>query len=92
MVRLTVHVTPKSGKDEVAGWRGDQLCVRVTAAPEGGKANSAVERIIADRLGLPKSAVAVVRGHKARIKQLEIESLDSEAIERAFGAPQAGLF
>jgi len=92
MVRLTVHVTPKSGKDEVAGWRGDQLCVRVTAAPEGGKANAAVERVIAERLDVPKTTVSVVRGHSARIKQLEIESLDSEAIERALGAPQAGLF
>jgi len=41
---------------------------------------------------VPKTTVSVVRGHSARIKQLEIESLDSEAIERALGAPQAGLF
>ncbi len=39
MARLAVHVTPKSGRDEVVGWRGSELAVRVTAPPEGGKAN-----------------------------------------------------
>jgi len=92
MVRLTVHVTPKSSKNEVSGWRGDQLCVRVTAAPEGGKANAAVEHVIAEGLGVPKSAVAVVRGRSSRTKQIEIESLDAASVERAFGVPQEGLF
>jgi len=92
MARLTVRVTPKSSKDEISGWRGDQLSIRVTAAPEAGKANAAVERVVAEGLGIPKSRVRVVRGHTARTKQVEIDSLGQDDIVRAFGMPQEGLF
>jgi len=92
VARLTVHVTPKSSKDEVSGWRGDQLHVRVTAAPEAGRANAAVERVVAEGLGIPKSRVRVVRGHTARTKQIEIDSLGEDDVARAFGMPQEGLF
>lgn len=87
-----MHVTPKSGHDEVVGWRGAELGVRVTAAPEGGKANGAVEKVLASALGVPKSRVSVVRGHTARIKQVEIDGVDDQAIEAVFGAPDESLF
>ena len=83
---LKVHVTPKSGADEVSGWRGDALVVRVRAAPEGGKANEAVCRVVSAALGVPKSSVRVVRGTTGRQKVLEIDA-DEAAAARAFGSP-----
>lgn len=79
-------MTPKSVRDEVTGWRGSELCVRVTAAPEGGKANAAVEKVLAQRLGVARSAVSVVRGHAARIKTMEVQGLDTERIAEILGA------
>jgi hypothetical protein len=78
---LAVRVTPKAGRNAIAGWRagngdgdgGPELAVAVTAAPEDGKANAAVAALIAEALGLPKSAVAVAQGGKARHKILRIE-------------------
>jgi len=90
--RITVHVTPKAARDEVAGWRGSELWVKVTAAPEAGKANAAVERTIAAAVGVPKSRVSVVRGHTARIKTLEIEGVDEAHMLAVLGAPDPGLF
>lgn len=87
-----MRVTPKASVDEVAGWRGAELLVRVTAAPEDGKANAAVERVVARALGVPKGAVSVVRGHTARVKQLEIDGIDDAAIVSAFGEPPEALF
>jgi len=87
VVRLTVRVTPRSGANEVAGWRGAELCVRVTSAPEGGKANDAVVRVIADALGVAKSRVAVVRGHTSRVKSLAIEGVEESDLNRVFGSP-----
>lgn len=84
-MRIAVHVTPKSGRDEVVGWRGGELSVRVTAAPEDGKANAAVCELLACALGRPKRAVRVVRGESARHKQLEVESVTPDDIARAFG-------
>jgi len=87
-----VHVTPKSGRDEVVGWRGSELSVRVTAAPESGRANSAVCIVVAKRLGVPKTTVRVIRGDISRHKILEISSADDARIAEEFGTPDASLF
>ena len=51
-MRLAVKVVPKASRDGVAGWLGDALKVCVTAPPERGKANAAVERVVAHALGV----------------------------------------
>jgi len=85
-VLLDVHVTPKSGRDEVVGWRGERLAVRVRAAPESGRANEAVCKVISAALGLPKSGVSVARGSAGRTKVLEIDA-DEADVRRVFGSP-----
>jgi uncharacterized protein (TIGR00251 family) len=76
-VVVPVRLTPKSGRDEIAGledFDGDTvLKVRVRAVPEDGRANAALEKLIANWLGLPPSAVKVVHGGKSRLKQVAIE-------------------
>lgn len=92
MVTLAVHVTPKAGRDEVAGWRGSELSVRVTSAPEGGKANSAVCKTIAALLGVPKSSVSVTRGETSRHKMLTIDGIDEARVRAVLGSPEETLF
>jgi uncharacterized protein (TIGR00251 family) len=68
---LALRVTPRARSDEVVGWRSDArdvLEVRVTAAPEDGKANASVIKTLASSLGIPKSMIEVVHGHAARQK------------------------
>lgn len=90
-MRIAVHVTPKSGRDEVVGWRGGELSVRVTAAPEEGKANAAVCALLAGSLGVPKRSVRVVRGESSRHKQVEIKGAVSADITRVFGEPPSDV-
>lgn len=92
MATLAVHVSPKSARDEIAGWRGSELAVRVTAAPEGGKATAAACKVIASALGVPKSSVRVLRGDVARHKLLDIPMVSDADIHAAFGEPDASLF
>ena len=92
MADLAIYVTPRSGRDEIAGWRGTELSVRVTVAPEGGKANAAACIVVAKALGVPKTSVRVVRGDTARHKILRIDSVDDVALRDAFGQPDAPLF
>jgi hypothetical protein len=92
MTRLAVHVTPRAGRDEVVGWRGDELQVRVRVPAEGGKANAAVCELIATALGVPKRSVRVARGTISRHKALEIDLEDDALIVEVFGAPDPGLF
>ncbi len=92
MARIAVHVTPKSGRDEIVGWRGAELQVRVTTAPEGGKANAAVCEVVAKALGVPKSAVSVSRGATSRHKALEVAGVDDPAVHAVLGSPDSSLF
>lgn len=91
-VRIAVHVTPRAARDEVAGWRGAELGVRVKVPPDGGRANAAACEVLARSLGVPKRAVRVVRGETSRHKQVEVEGVDEAAITAAFGGPQPGLW
>ncbi len=88
---LAVHVTPRASRDEIAGWRGAELLVRVTAPPDAGKANDAVCRAVAAALGIPKSAVSVARGHTSRHKSLRVDA-EPSAVSAVFGEPDPGLF
>jgi uncharacterized protein YggU (UPF0235/DUF167 family) len=78
--RITVRATPRSGCDSIVAGAGGVYSVHVSAAPDEGKANAAVCRVVADALGVPKSTVTVVRGHTARVKTLEIEGVNDEDV------------
>ena len=78
-MQLNVRVQPKA-KRNVIEVDDDRVVVRVTAAPEGGKANDAVVTLLAKKLGLAKGRITVVRGHKARDKQLEIQGIETEKV------------
>lgn len=84
-VRLPVVVSPRANRDEVVGWKGSELHVRVTAAPADGAANAAVCKLIAHTLRLPKTAVRVVRGDSSRHKMLEVDGVD--VLPDALAAP-----
>lgn len=82
MTRLGIKVIPGASRDAIAGWLGDALKVRVTAPPERGKANAAVEKTVAGALGIPRKCVRIVAGATSAKKTLEIDGL-SEAEVRA---------
>ena len=70
--RLTLRVTPGAGADRVALEEDGRLSIRVTAAPENGKANAAVLKLLAKALGVPKSRLTILRGQSGRDKVVEI--------------------
>ena len=82
---IYVKVVPRASRDELSGWQGDVLRVRVAAPPQDGKANAALEALLAERLGVRKSAVRVVAGHGSPRKRVEIDGLDRADVERRLG-------
>ena len=79
---LKIRVQPKASKNEILGFRGDTLRVRVTAPPEGGKANDAVVSLLAQTLGLARSRVQITRGHASRDKLVVVEDWDAADLRR----------
>lgn len=84
--QVSVKLSPKASRNAVTGWLGDSLKVAVTAAPERGKANAALEALLAEVLGLPRGAVRVVAGHVQPRKRVEIEGLGPVELRRRLDA------
>ncbi len=61
-VEISVKVVPGASRDRLAGPLGDALKIQVSAPPERGKANAAVEVLLSKSLGISAKAVSVVRG------------------------------
>lgn len=80
MGTLRVSAKPRSGRDQVLGIRSGLLTVSVTVAAEGGKANAAIERVLADAFGVAKSTVSVTRGAASRTKTVRFATLSDEAL------------
>jgi len=78
-----VRLRPRGGRDELAGMRDGVLQAKVTAAPVDGKANKALCKLIAKRVGVAPSRVAVVRGEKSRDKVVRVEGIDEAALHEA---------
>jgi uncharacterized protein len=77
---INIRVIPRASKAGVAGMRGDALLVRLSAAPVDGAANAELIEILADALDVPKRAIAIVAGERARQKRVRIEGLSNELV------------
>ena len=84
---LKVKAVPGSSRNEIVGWLGDALKIKVMARPEKGQATEAVIELLAERLGLSTDALAVASGHSSPSKVIAIKGLDDEAIDTALGGP-----
>ena len=88
-LEVAVRLTPKGGRDRLQGTTMDAdgrvwLAARVSAPPEGGKANKALIRLLAKQLGVAPSAVTIVAGETQRRKRLRIAG-ESEALAARLG-------
>ncbi len=72
---LILRVAPKSSQDAIVGWHGEALKVKVRAAPEDGRANEAVIKVVAKVLGLPLKSVTIASGQTSRNKRVRIQGL-----------------
>ncbi len=82
---LELKVIPNAPRDEIVGWLGDALKVKVHAPALDGRANDALAEFLAGRLGLPGRAVALVRGDKSRHKVVRIDGLTLIETRRRLG-------
>jgi len=82
---IAVRVQPRAARDEIAGERGGKLVVRLVAPPVEGRANEALRRLLAKRLGVANSRVSVVRGARSRDKLVRVVGLPTPDLWRALG-------
>lgn len=71
-MKIQVKVKPNAGRNEVKRLADDRFEVKVSVAPEKGKANERVRDLLADFLDVPKSRVVLLRGETSREKVFEL--------------------
>src|SRR6184192_2165083 len=80
--RLRLRVSPGARRSAVVGRQGDAWKVRIAEAPERGRANEAVLRLLAETLTLPRTALTLVSGHGTREKIVELTGIGPGLTER----------
>jgi uncharacterized protein (TIGR00251 family) len=85
-VTLRVRVQPRASKEALGGERDGALVVHLTAPPVEGKANEALARCLGRALGVPPSAVRVVRGAAGRDKRVAVAGVTAAAALARLGA------
>jgi len=81
MGRVRIRVSPGARRSQLLGRHGAGWKARVAAPPERGRANAALEALLADALSVPRGSVRVVSGQGSRDKLVEVDGLDAEEIE-----------
>lgn len=84
--RLAIKAVPNASRDEIGEWLGDALKVKLRAPALEGRANEALCEFLADRLGLPRRDVILLRGEKSRQKVIELTGLTLEQAKARLAA------
>jgi hypothetical protein len=87
---LRLRVAPGTNRPGIVGRYGDGWKVRVTAPPEGGKANEAVLRLLAKTLGVPRRDLELAAGSTSRDKVITLLGLTTETADARMAAAAKG--
>ncbi|HMH03725.1 MAG TPA: DUF167 domain-containing protein [Candidatus Udaeobacter sp.] len=82
MGTLRVHIIPNAKIDKVVGEHGRAIKIKLRAPAVEGKANTALFRFLAEKLGIPQRAVVLEHGEKSRDKVIRIDGLSEIGIRR----------
>jgi hypothetical protein len=77
---VSIKVVPRASKNEIGEILGDELKIKITAAPVDSAANRALIEFLAEILNCPKSAVILLRGETSRHKTLLLKGLTPEQV------------
>ena len=80
-VVFNIRVIPRSSRCELAGIQGDALKLKITAPPVEGAANKECIRFLSDILGVKKSQVQIIAGHRSKNKKVSIVGICRKDIE-----------
>ncbi len=76
-----MKVIPNASRNEIVGWEGQALKIRLSAPPEKGKANHQLISFLADILEIPKRNVSLLSGTSSRKKRVSIEGITLEELK-----------
>ena len=85
-VVLAVRVVPRASRDQIQGFMGDALKVRLRAPPVEGKANAALLEFLAEKLDIPPRALGLLAGQAGRHKRVHVSGVTEDEVRRIVSA------
>ncbi len=85
--RISIKVLPSSSRDEIVGWLAGSLKIKVRAPAEKGRANRAVEKLLAKRLCISNRSVVISGGLTSTSKIVDISSISEADARCKLSAP-----
>ncbi len=85
---IDVKVLPRSSKDEIVERKDGIYKIKLTAPAIEGKANKALVKLLAKKLGLPKRELRIISGKRSRIKTIRIDRLTLEQVKKLLTTDQ----
>ncbi len=84
-VQFEVKVTPRSSRNEIAGYSEGVIKVKLTAVPVEGEANQALISFLAEICGVARKNVTILKGETSRRKLVEISGLGKTEFLKRIG-------
>ena len=79
---LPVQAQPGARKNGITGIHAGRLKIAVTQAPEKGKANQALIKLLAELLELKRAQIALIAGESSHHKKFLIAGMDRATLEQ----------
>ena len=90
-VTIAVRVIPRSSRSEIVGEMEGALKVKLRSPPVDGAANAELIKLLAKKLGVPRSAVAIIAGETSKTKQLTITGVSADRFRDLLSSISGGL-
>jgi uncharacterized protein (TIGR00251 family) len=91
-VVFTAKIVPgSSGPTRICGLLDEMLKVKVSAAPEKGKANQCLIKYLAKQLGVKKNAVSIISGATSPVKHILVSGMSADTLLNKLNLDEQGL-
>ena len=78
---FTAKIVPgSSGPSRICGLLDNMLKIKVSAAPEKGKANQCLIQFLAEQLGVKKNAVSIISGLTSPVKHVQVSGMSADTL------------
>jgi uncharacterized protein (TIGR00251 family) len=79
-VEISLRVHPNAARNGVVGFADGVWRLKIAAPPVKGRANRELITFLAQKLGLSKGSLTIIKGHTSRNKVIAIDGLTQEEI------------
>lgn len=86
---IQIHISPNASKNELIGWQGNAVKIKIAAPPEKGKANKELIKFLSKKWDIAQSNIQILKGTTNRRKIVEFIGIDELPLPEN---PQAELF